>query len=107
MKKIALLLVMSILFSFSVCFADIIVPSDVTSGEEDLVVSSEPETTETLEPTEEGSGEVTPAPIEETYTNTETTQPVEAEKTSNPVGAIVAIVVVIVLVGLVALVSKK
>ena len=117
MKKIALLLVFVLVFSFATAYADIIVPenevveqpsaevavatenadaesdatliapvADETSGEEATVVVE--------------SGEVTPVAAPDA-------QPVEAEKTSNPVGAIVAIVVVIVMVLLVAFTSKK
>ena len=99
MKRIALLLVICILCSFSVAFADIIIdqqPSgnevvatqEETSGEPDLVINN--------------SGDIAENPVTE-----ENTQNEDSGKTSNPIGGVVAIIVVIVLVALVALVSKK
>jgi len=97
MKRIALLLVFSILFSFSVAFADIIAPQP--SGNE--VVNTQEESGEPTVVIED-SGDIAEAPVVE-----ENTQDEESGKTSNPLGGIIAIIVVIVMVALVALVSKK
>ena len=121
MKKLALLLAFVFVLSFSLSFADVVIPDEGEAVE----------TTEPVEPTEDAVGEeaiegeeqeievIASEEIGEpeneevdsgeyTPTNEETNEEnVEPEKTSNPIGGIVAIVVVVVLVLLVALVSKK
>ncbi len=126
MKKLALLVVLSIVLCYACAFADVIAPpeepveatevvEEVGEATEEAVKATEEvaeATEEAVEATEEAaealSGEALSGEVkEETSTKIEDAPVVEAEKTSNPVGAIVAIVVVIVMVVLVALISKK
>ena len=114
MKKLALLLVLTLVLSYGVVFADIINPNTeapAQTAEEvvDTAATSAEEGTPAVETeaTEEapisGEQEATSTPAAEESSNTV----IEPEKTANPIGGIIAIVVVVVLVGLVALVSKK
>ena len=98
MKRIALLLVICILCSFSVAFADIVIDQEPSGNE--VVTTQE----ESGEPNVviDNSGEIAEEPVIEENTTNE-----DSGKTSNPIGGVIAIIVVIVLVALVALVSKK
>lgn len=104
MKKVlSLLVVFSILFSFSVAFADIIAPTNVSGNSEEVPAEVENVSGEDIK---ENEAPVTVQSGEQTEVPETVDTVVEETKSPSPIGGIVAIVVVVIIVALVILVSR-